>query len=115
MSFCKVMLLQFERASAYTTFIEKQYPALFHSDQFQSFSRRIKSDTFEHVVDFVVALNAVFVAIQSYPQLIGEPSIEDEHIKDGQVDTVWEGFQTAFTVIYCIEMLTKVLVLGWKR
>ena len=109
------MLLQFERASAYITFIERHCPSLFNSLQFQSFSRVIKSDTFEHVIDFVVGLNAVFVAIQSYPQLVGEPSTEDEHIKDGQIDTVWEGFQTAFTVIYCIEMLTKVLVLGWKR
>mmetsp|Transcript_20544 Transcript_20544/g.41890 ORF Transcript_20544/g.41890 Transcript_20544/m.41890 type:complete len:116 (+) Transcript_20544:76-423(+) len=115
MSFCKVMLLHFERASAYSTFIERHFPALFQSYQFQSFSRAIKSDTFEHVVDFVVVLNAVFVAIQSYPQLVGEPSTEEEHIKDGQIDTVWEGFQTAFTVIYCTEMLMKVLVLGWKR
>jgi two pore calcium channel protein len=115
MSFCKVMLLQFERASAYTTFIEHHFPSLFHSESFQSFSDAIKSNLFEHVVDAVVLLNAVFVAIQSYPQLVGEPSYEDIHIRDGQVDTVWERFQTAFTVIYCIEMVVKILVLGWKR
>ena len=115
MSFCKVMLLQFERASAYTTFIEHHFPSLFHSESFQSFSDAIKSNIFEHVVDAVVLLNAVFVAIQSYPQLVGEPSYEDIHIRDGQVDTVWERFQTVFTVIYCIEMAVKILVLGWKR
>ena len=115
MSFCKVMLLQFERASAYTTFIESHFPSLFHSESFQSFAEGIKSETFEHLIDGVVVLNAVFVFIQSYPQLVGEPSFEDEHVKDGYIDTPWERFQTAFTVIYCVEMGIKILVLGWKR
>ena len=115
MSFCKVMLLQFERASAYTTFIERHFPSIFHSDPFQAFTKGIKSEIFEHLVDGVVVLNAVFVFIQSYPQLVGEPSYEDEHVKDGYIDTPWERFQTVFTVIYCIEMGVKILVLGWKR
>ena len=115
MYFTKVMLLEFERASAYTTFLERHFPSFFHLETFQSFCEAIKSDSFERVVDAVVVLNAIVVAIQSYPQLVGEPSYEDENVKDGYIDTPWERFQTAFTVVYCVEMGVKIIVLGWKR
>ena len=115
MSFCEVMLLQFEQAAAYLTFVERHFPDFFNSRYYQSLSGMIKSDRFESAVDIAVLVNAVFVAIQSYPELIGNVTSEKAHIREGYIDTVWEGFQTLFTVLYCFEMFLKIVIFSWKQ
>ena len=81
----------------------------------KKFVRIIKSIRFEFFVDIILILNAIVVAIQTYPELIGEASTDNPSLADGMIDTVWEGFQTAFTIFYAIEMSAKILVLGWRQ
>ena len=81
----------------------------------QAFCRAVKSPTFEYGIDCFLVLNAIVVAIQSYPLLIGEDAKDNPHVEDGEIDTVWEVMETVFTIIYLIEVVVKVMVLGWKR
>uniref|UniRef100_A0A7S4S586 EF-hand domain-containing protein n=2 Tax=Ditylum brightwellii TaxID=49249 RepID=A0A7S4S586_9STRA len=115
MSFCDVLLLEFEEASAYKTMIESCCPKMYTSSWFKNFRNAVKSDRFELVIDFILLLNAVVIAAQSYPELAGKTVSEDPKIADGEVDTPWEVMETIFTIIYCMEMFTKVMVLGLKR
>mmetsp|Transcript_6687 Transcript_6687/g.10168 ORF Transcript_6687/g.10168 Transcript_6687/m.10168 type:complete len:221 (+) Transcript_6687:580-1242(+) len=109
------MLLEFEKSSNYKSFIEILYPNFYNSNKWQSVIRYINSNHFEIVIDAVLGMNAVVIAIQSYPFLLGETDIIDEHLTDGQIDTVWEGLETVFTIFYCVEMFFKILTNGWKR
>lgn len=60
-------------------------------------------------------LNAIVVAIQSYPYLVGEPVQINPKLSNGLIDTAWEKLETMFTIIYCLEISGKILVYGWKR
>jgi len=115
MNFGKVMLIEFEKSSVYTTIVESCFPKIYNAAWFQHFRYTIKSAAFEIFVDFVLILNAVVVGIQTYPELAGEASSMNPALQDGMIDTVWELFQTCFTVFYVMEMLAKILVLGWRR
>ena len=81
----------------------------------KAFSKFITSDLFDNAIDVIIFLNAIIVFIQSFPELSGENVVQDPHINDGEVDTIWEFAETVFTIIYCLEMCSKVLVLGWRR
>lgn len=115
MNFGNVLLLEFVSTSAYTTFVEHHFPNIYESDGFRKFRNGVQSERFDNLIDFVLVLNAIVVGIQSYPLLVGEPSEENPMTFDGQIDTVWEAIETLFTVLYCLEMSVKLLVLGWKR
>eukprot|EP00521_Asterionellopsis_glacialis_P014788 CAMPEP_0195301872 /NCGR_PEP_ID=MMETSP0707-20130614/30087_1 /TAXON_ID=33640 /ORGANISM="Asterionellopsis glacialis, Strain CCMP134" /LENGTH=536 /DNA_ID=CAMNT_0040364959 /DNA_START=53 /DNA_END=1666 /DNA_ORIENTATION=- len=114
MDFCNVMLLKFEKSSLYKSVIELHFPNFYKSKIWQRIARYIDSSTFEITIDVVLVLNAVIVAIQSYPILIGESVELNPNVDDGQIDTVWEAMETAFTVFYFFEMIFKILVKGWR-
>jgi len=114
MDFCNVMLLKFEKASLYRPIIEHYCPHFYKSKFWQAVIRYIDSPTFEITIDIVLVLNAVIIGIQSYPILIGETVEVNPHVADGQIDTIWEAMETAFTIFYCFEMLFKILVKGWR-
>ena len=67
------------------------------------------------MIDVLLVLNAIVIAIQSYPELVGEDVMYDPKSYNGKIDTGWELAETMFTVLYVLEFLTKVMVLGWKR
>jgi len=114
-AFGQVMLLQFDRAENYMSMLEWRYPKFYFSIPFQKVCTAVNSGSLDHWIDVLLVLNAIVVGIQSYPELIGKSSKEDPHISDGYIDTPWEFAETVFSVIYCIEMLLKVSVLGWRR
>lgn len=66
-----VLLLEFVRESDYSTWVEHHFPDLFRSTTYQVFCSLVKSDRFEYAIDFVLFMNAVAAAIQSYPELSG--------------------------------------------
>jgi len=115
MSFGVILLLKFEKESTYVTFIETVFPVVYKSVSYQRFCAIIRSTYFEGVIDIILVLNAVIVGIQSWPMLMGQTVDIDPHLKDGEIDTVWEKFQSIFTCIYFVEVVVKVLVFGWKR
>jgi two pore calcium channel protein len=45
---------------------------------------------------------------------MGEARDQNPHFSDGYVDTGWELLETAFTIVYCIEMLVKIMTQSWK-
>lgn len=114
MDFGNVLLLEFTRESDYATFVELHFPAFFRSEGYQRFCRAVKSNMFEHGIDAMLVLNAIVIGIQSYPELSGQAVALDQKYWDGSVDTVWEYMETLFTVVYCLEVVVKVTVNGWK-
>jgi two pore calcium channel protein, plant len=113
--FGEILLLEFTKASDYATLVETRFPKLFQWPVYQKVCDTVRSPTFEFVVDGALILNAVVIAIQTYPQLAGRSVEVDPHVEDGYIDTYWEFFETLFTILYLIEVLLKIMVLGWKR
>lgn len=113
--FGTILLLEFIRASDYDTFVQKHFPKLFESKAYQSFCDIVKSYFFELMIDVVLVLNAIVIAVQSYPELSGEKVQLDPHLFDGSIDTWWELLETIFTIIYVFEVIVKIMVFGWKR
>jgi two pore calcium channel protein, plant len=145
MEFGNVLMLEFFKASDYATFVEVHYPMFFRSDGWQRFCRIVKATYFEYAIDLILILNAIVVAIQSWPELSDQEVVLDSKYYDGSIDTVWgkwcdrqhvlftvaicyltqniargflstwpEYMETAFTIIYTVEVLSKVAVFGWK-
>jgi two pore calcium channel protein, plant len=111
-----VFALEFASTTDYATFVERRFPRLYISSYWQGFCGVVRSAYFDMGVDAILVLNAIVVAIQSYPELAGN----DTNISStyaywyGSVDTVWERMETIFTVVYCVEVATKLLVFGWR-
>jgi two pore calcium channel protein len=114
MDFGSVLLLEFVKTSAYSTFVELRLPKIFHSSLYQTFCTVVKSNLFEYSIDAILVMNAVVIGIQSYPELSGQAVQIDPKYWDGSIDTIWEGVESVFTVIYALEVVVKVLVLGWR-
>ena len=66
-----VLLLEFVRESDYSTWIERCYPDFFRGTRYQALCSLVKSDRFEYAIDFVLVMNAIAAAIESYPELSG--------------------------------------------
>jgi len=114
MDFGTVMLLEFMKSSDYATFVEIRLPRLYQSRLYQGFCRVVRSNYFEYAIDLILILNAVVIAIQSYPELSNQTVHIDPKYWDGSIDTVWEAMEAVFTLIYCVEAVVKVNVFGWK-
>lgn len=114
-NFGQVMLIEFEDYLAYAPLIERKFPILAESDRFKAFKDFIISSVFDYIIDIVIVLNTVVVIIQSYPELAGERTSTDTELNDGMIDTPWEVLETCFTILYCLEMASKILVLGWRQ
>ena len=72
MNFSNVLLLEFDRESDYSTWVQRSFPKLFHARSYQRFCDIVRSKRFEWGVDILLLLNAAVIAIQSYPELSGE-------------------------------------------
>ena len=69
MSFADIMLLEFDRQSDYSTWVERWFPKFFASERYQEFCGFVQSELFEKVVDTILIVNAAVVAVQTYPEL----------------------------------------------
>lgn len=115
LEFGDVLLLEFTKQTDYATFVEVKFPKIYHTKWYQGFCSVIRSSAFEYGIDCILLLNAVIIAIQSYPQLSGQKVAIDSHYSDGNIDTVWELMETIFTGVYVVEAALKILVDGWKK
>jgi Ca2+-binding EF-hand superfamily protein len=71
MDISSVLFLEFVRQSDYESWVERTFPKFADSERYQSFCSAVKSEGFEKTIDLILILNAVVVAIQSYPELSG--------------------------------------------
>lgn len=115
MDFGNVLLLEFVNAEVYTSYIERNYPAFYQGSLWQRVCSLVNSEAFDLALDFVLVLNAVVVAIQSWPEISGQGVHLDPLYYDGAIDTVWEVMEAVFTVIYVMEACIKILVKGWRK
>ena len=115
LDFGKILLLRLTKQSDYATFVEQNLPHMHQSNWFQSLCKIVRSKGFEYVIDVILVSNAVIIAFQDYPLLVGEDVTTDPHFNDGYIDTVWELMETIFTVLYVVEATLKITVYGWKR
>ncbi len=114
LDFGSVLLLNLSKHSDYATFVETHLPSVFRSNFYQAMCKVVKSHKAEVAVEVILVLNALLVAAQDYPQLIGKDESLDPHYLDGYMDTVWEDLETVFTVLYVLEAILKIIVNGWK-
>ena len=110
-----VLLLEFTKTSDYATFMEVYFPKIYNGRIWQFLCKVVQSTPFEYCIDLLLVLNAVVIGIQSYPELAGEDVSLDPHYSDGYIDTKWELIETAFTCIYVLEVILKIMANGWKR
>jgi two pore calcium channel protein len=101
----------------YQTALERYLPSVFHSSSYQRVQNTIRSRRFDAVVDFILVLNALVIAIQSFPELSGEQPADSSkkmnaRYQNGTIDTTWEMAETIFTVLYVIECGLKMTVFG---
>lgn len=89
MDFGSVLLLEFVKQSDYSTYIELNYPNFYHGELWQKVCAVVNSKYYEYAIDGILCLNAIVVAIQSWPELSDEVVVLDERYWDGSVDTVW--------------------------
>ena len=110
----KVMLLQFEHYSDYTPTLEYVF-GLEDDETYQRLRQFILSKAFENFIDIVIILNTVVVIVQSYPELTGQGVAQNPKFYSDRTDIYCEYVETAFTVVYTLEMMIKIILLGWKR
>eukprot|EP00538_Stauroneis_constricta_P004156 CAMPEP_0119569620 /NCGR_PEP_ID=MMETSP1352-20130426/42192_1 /TAXON_ID=265584 /ORGANISM="Stauroneis constricta, Strain CCMP1120" /LENGTH=871 /DNA_ID=CAMNT_0007619201 /DNA_START=149 /DNA_END=2764 /DNA_ORIENTATION=+ len=116
LDFGNVLLIQLVKASDYATIVELYMPETFASEWYQQFSKFVKSRAFDWAVDVILVLNAIVIGVQSYPELSGDEEYEiNPNYTDGSIDTIWEAFETIFTIVYGLEVIVKLLVFGSKR
>ena len=115
LDFGNVMLLKFVDEERYKSLMERYFPQVYASQWYQAFVKIIISHAFEYTIDVLLALNAVVIAIQSYPYLNGEHVAVNPKLTNGQIDTTWEKLEAMFTVIYCLEIAFKILAMGWRK
>lgn len=115
MDFGNVILLEFVRTDVYATVVETYFPSIQRSRWYQRLEKAVKSDEFELAIDGILMVNAVVIAIQSYPELSNTSVAIDPKYWDGSIDTVWELVETIFTGIYAVEAVVKIVVLSWRR
>jgi len=114
------MRVGFECSEQYKSYVECYYPNIYTSSCYQCFCNAVTSNTFERIIDAVIVANAAVIYIQTRALLVGDGGrnssvAENPDLNDGQIDTVWEVVETAFTAVYVVEMALKVLVLGKRR
>lgn len=115
LNFGSVLLLDLAKKSDYATFVETHWPSIFTSDFYQSLCNIVKSKRFENAVEVILVLNAFIIAAQDFPMLTGQDVENDPAYQDGYIDTLYEGAETIFTILYVIEAMLKIMVNGWKR
>ncbi|CAJ1945081.1 unnamed protein product [Cylindrotheca closterium] len=98
----------------YTTMVQKRFPEIYASDEWQKVSAFVRSRKFEMIIECLLVLNAVVVVIQSYPELAGEYIANDTAGYNGEFN-IWEYFESVFTVAYTVEATIKILVDGWTK
>jgi len=69
MRFGEVMMLDFYEARVYTSWVEVYFPEYFKSELHQWFCSLVRSDRFETAIDVILVLNALVVAVQTYPEI----------------------------------------------
>ena len=115
LDFGQILLLELTKESDYATLVQRKLPHVYQSYWFQSFCKFIRSTIFEYFIDVVLVLNAVTIAFQDYPILVGEDITVNKLYDDGFIDTLWEKTETIFTLLYIVEAVLKIIVDGWKR
>ena len=108
-------MIKFESSSHYTPLVEKYFPDFVATENFQAFRKFVLSQVFDNAIDIIIVLNTIVVVIQSYPALSGQKIPEDAKTVDGAIDTSWEIVETIFTILYVLEMGSKLVILGWKK
>ena len=111
--FGQAMCLEFEEFRKYESCFSN--PAIIQSPHFIALQNLMTTGVFDKFIDAIVLLNAIIVLAQSYPMFAGKTVEEDPRAVDGYIDTPWEIAETIFTIIYLIEMSSKIAALGWRR
>ncbi|KAL7540597.1 hypothetical protein ACHAWF_006726 [Thalassiosira exigua] len=111
LEFSSVLLLKLAKEPDYTTFVEAKLPFIYKSGFYRATCKTVRSKRFERGIEVVLVLNALIIAAQDLPMLIGSDSAESSYYGE----SVYDGVEFLFTIFYVVEVLLKITVNGWKR
>eukprot|EP00904_Undaria_pinnatifida_P002813 jgi/Undpi1/12532/HiC_scaffold_6.g02201.m1 len=115
-----LLQLRFEKVSP-VTFMQKWLPDVYRTSFWQGVCKVIRHPWFEYGVDAVLILNSVLLVLESAEALSGTPVAPNQGNGGAQVSDPWmeaEGnarrLNSCLGWVYMLEMLLKILVLGWN-
>jgi hypothetical protein len=111
--FGQAMLLEFEEFANYGSFVEKFFPSVHESPFYNELKQVVSSDWFERSIDVLVTINAIVVLVHSFPMLAGKTF--QDNFSYAQIDSPWEVVEIIFTIVFALEMTSKIVVFGFKR
>lgn len=110
----QIMLLHLTKLGDEKKFFENLLPNLTKGLRYQRFKKYILSEDFNNTIDFLLILNAILIVYQNLPQITGNHDLTNmENVTDGELDSMFEYLQLFFTTAFVLEMVTKILVMGW--
>lgn len=115
LDFGLVLLLNMQKESDYTTFVETRLPSVYRSRWYARLSEAVKSKRFDTVVDVILVLNAMTILVQDYSVLVGHDTGDSKNAGTVDANSNWEKVETLFTALYVLEVVLKVTVNGWKK
>ncbi|KAH9132833.1 hypothetical protein AeRB84_020897 [Aphanomyces euteiches] len=86
------------------------FPLFVHTTAFQSFREMVHSKAFEWFIDGALVVNAILVLVESSSVMYGDVLTEESTPWDG-----WNALEIAFTTLYVVEMVVKIIVDGSRK
>lgn len=118
LDFQQIMFLHFTKLDDEgKRLVDYLLPNLSKTEQYKRFKDYILSETFNKTIDFLLVLNAVLIVYQNLPLITGnhDTFVDKENLSDGGLDSLVEYCQLFFTIAFVLEMILKILVLGWIK
>lgn len=95
LDFGNLLLLEFVRSDAYASVIQTHFPKIYESGWYKRIEEVVKSDEFEFWIDCILGVNAIVIAIQSFPELSSTDVHLDSRYWDGSIVCQKEKLKTA--------------------
>uniref|UniRef100_A0A0G4H9A8 EF-hand domain-containing protein n=1 Tax=Chromera velia CCMP2878 TaxID=1169474 RepID=A0A0G4H9A8_9ALVE len=106
------MHLTFEKVEN-ETFLDRRFPSLAKSPCFLRFRIFVLSDTFQYGMLGVLFLMAIFTVAESIHQL--QTGAIDPHRLNDRPDSFWNIMELAFTTVFVVEVVVRILASGWRN
>ena len=109
LSFCELLRVRFERAPERSG-LERLSPSLASSQCWRSVTALVRSHRFDYGVDALLVVAGVALVIEEQGVLQGHP--EDF---DSSVSSIWNVIELLLSVLFLVEVVVKLLALGWDE
>ncbi|RHY32302.1 hypothetical protein DYB32_002669 [Aphanomyces invadans] len=106
---CDLLHIALTKRPPKTSEIERWWPTFHKSSRFTAIARFVRHKRFETAIDMVLIVNTLLIVAESLPVLNGE------RMSFVLEFNLWERLELVFSIVYLVEMVLKVAVLGTSR